>query len=133
DGGGGWGGWGGTGGPTTGPPGPAPGGSRAGATGVGPRAGVTRGGRELAGPRPPAAIPVPAGSRRPGAAPLPSDPGPMPVSSRRASSNRPARARWITAATALAVSTLTAPPGRSAAAIAAIAAGGESTYSSTLC
>ncbi len=38
----------------------------------------------------------------------------------------------MTAPTALAASTLTAPPGRSTEAIAAIAAAGESTYSSTL-
>ncbi len=59
-------------------------------------------------------------------------PVPIPASSRRASSNRPASARWITAATELAASTLTAPEGRSTWAIDAMASAGESTYSSTL-
>ena len=54
------------------------------------------------------------------------------VSRRRASSYRPASARCSTAATTLAASTLTVPPGRRTRAMAAIAAAGESTYSSTL-
>ena len=51
---------------------------------------------------------------------------------RRASSKCPASARCSTAATWLAASTLTAPPGRTVRAIEAIAAAGSSTYSSTL-
>ena len=47
-------------------------------------------------------------------------------------SKRPARARWMTAATALVASTLTAPPGRSTLATVLMAATGESTYSRTL-
>ena len=63
----------------------------------------------------------------------PALPSPLAAaSSCRACSYRPASARCSTAATALAVSTLTVAPGRSTRAIAAIAAAGESTYSSTL-
>ena len=50
----------------------------------------------------------------------------------RASAYFPASARCSTAATVLAASTLTVPPGRSTRATAASAADGESTYSSTL-
>src|SRR3984885_13835379 len=55
-----------------------------------------------------------------------------PGSSASASAYFPASARCSTAATVLAASTLTVPPGRSTRATAASAASGESTYSSTL-
>src|SRR5215467_6402834 len=78
---------------------------------------------------PPGLVPAAPVAGGPGGWP---DPPPISASSRRASSNRPASARWITAATELAASTLTAPAGRSTWAIDAKASAGESTYSSTL-
>src|SRR6202035_1251998 len=56
----------------------------------------------------------------------------LPGSMASASAYLPASARCSTAATVLAASTLTVPPGRRTRAIAASAASGESTYSSTL-